>query len=273
LFLYDDSTRPWKTGDVLGKAEKDFIRTIVDRFEHHRNLIWCIAEEYQEAFSVEKAKNFAAEIRAADDHNHVIAIHKLNGLDFSEFADEPNIDQFAVQYNVSNADELHEGMVKAFRQARGKYNINMSEAAGFISGRDSRIKSWACAMAGAYVMILEMDIASTPKSDLEDCGRLVRFFESTNFNEMLPHDELRFAGTKYVLAHPGFSYIAYSPELQGEIGLKDMRRGTYEFRWFDCASGKEVRQTGVNVKAGSQSWEKPRGIGMEVAVYIRRIEK
>ncbi len=47
-------------------------------------------------------------------------------------------------------------------------------------------------------MILGMDIASTLKSDLEACGRLVRFFESTNFNEMSPHDELRFAGTKYV---------------------------------------------------------------------------
>jgi CubicO group peptidase (beta-lactamase class C family) len=272
LFFYDDSTRIWKTGDNVGKAERDFIHTIVNRFEHHKNLIWCIAEEYQEGLSVERAKNFAAEIRSADGHNHVIAIHKLNGLDFSEFADEPNIDQFAVQYNVSTADELHEGMVKAFRQAKGRYNINMSEAKGFISGRDSRIKSWACAMAGAHVMILDMDIASTPESDLEDCGRLVRFFESTNFNEMSPHDELAFAGTKYVLARPGFSYIAYSPDLQSEIGLKGMRAGDYEFRWFDCVSGKEVSQADVYVGPGERKWKKPAAIGKELAAYIRRIE-
>ncbi|MHC4241496.1 MAG: hypothetical protein ACYSU4_03765, partial [Planctomycetota bacterium] len=111
------------------------------------------------------------------------------------------------------------------------------------------------------------------KSDLEDCGRLVRFFETTNFNEMSPHDELAFAGTKYVLARPGFSYIAYAPDLQGEIGLKDMRRGTYEFRWFDCVTGKEARQAGVNIKAGNQSWKKPRRIGAELAVYIRLIVK
>jgi len=122
-------------------------------------------------------------------------------------------------------------------------------------------------------MILEMDIATTAKSDLEDCGKLVRFFESTNFNEMAPHDELKFAETKYVLALPGFSYIAYSPELQGKIGLKDMRPGTYEFRWFDCVAGKEVRQAEVKVEAGNQSWQKPDGIGRELAVYIRRIEK
>ena len=52
-----------------------------------------------------------------------------------------------------------------------------------------------------------------------------------------------------------------------------MRRGTYEFRWFDCVSGKEVKQAKVNVKAGDQSWKKPRRIGAELAVYIRRIEK
>jgi hypothetical protein len=218
-------------------------------------------------------KNIAAEIRAADDYDHVIAVHKLTGLDFSEFADAPNIDQFAIQYNVSNADALHEGMVSAFEQAKGRYNLNMSEAAEYGSRPEARKKSWACAMGGAYVMILEMDIATTAKSDLEDCGRLVRFFESTNFNEMSLHDELKFAGTKYVLALPGYSYIAYSPELRGEIGLRDMRPGTYEFRWFDCVIGNEVSQTKVNVAAGSQSWRKPGGIGGELAVYIRCIDK
>jgi hypothetical protein len=216
--------------------------------------------------------NIAAEIRAADDYDHVIAVHKLNGLDFSEFADEPGIDQFAIQYNQSSADALHNAMVSAFKQAKGRYNLNMSEAADYGPGQEGRKKSWACAMGGAYVMILEMDIATTAKSDLKDCGRLVRFFESTNFNEMSPHDELKFAGTKYILAQPGFSYITYSPELKGKIGLRDMRRGTYEFRWFDCVTGKEVRQAKVKVQAGDQSWKKPSGIGRELAVYIRRIE-
>jgi len=273
LFFYDDSARLWRTGDVVGDAERDFIHTLVTRFEHHRNLIWCIAEEYQEALSARRVENIAAEIRAADDYDHVIAVHKLSGLDFSEFADEPSIDQFAIQYNQSSADALHNGMVSAFKQAKGRYNLNMSEAADYGAGQDARKKSWACAMSGAYIMILDMDIATTAKSDLEDCGKLVRFFESTNFNEMSPHDELKFAGTKYVLAQPGFSYIAYSPELKGKIGLKDMRQGTFEFRWFDCVTGKEVRQAKLNVQAGDQSWEKPGGIGRELAVYIRRIEK
>jgi CubicO group peptidase (beta-lactamase class C family) len=271
FFLYDDSARIWNTGDEVCKEETDFIRTLVNRFEHHKNLMWCIAEEYEEALSVKRVKRIAAEIRAADNYDHPIAVHKHHGLDFAEFADEPNIDQFAIQYNVPTADALHEGLVKAWRQANGKYNLNMSEAADFGSGRELREKCWACAMGGAYVMILGMDIAGTPKSDLEDCGRLVRFFESTDFCEMSPHDELAYGGTKYVLARPGESYIAYAAKLRGKIGLKNLTAGTYQLRWFDCATGKEAIQENVQVADGQHTWPKPNDIGNELAVYIRRI--
>jgi hypothetical protein len=270
LFLYDDGVKIWRTGGRVGKEEKNFIDLLVNRFEHHKNLIWCIAEEYQEALSAERVKNIAAEIRAADDYNHAIAVHKLNGLDFSEFADEPNIDQFAIQYNVKTAGELHAGLVKAWKQAKGRYNLNMSEAADWGMGAESRKKCWGCAMAGAYVMILGMDIASTAKSDLDDCGRLVRFFESTDLQQMSPHDELALAGTQYVLAHQGGSYIAYASQLQGEIGLKNMQAGVYKFRWIDCATGSEVTKENVAVPTGDRSWDKPDRFGSELAVYIER---
>jgi CubicO group peptidase (beta-lactamase class C family) len=273
LFFYDDNARIWSTGDTVGTEERELIRTLVNRFEHHGNLIWCIAEEYQEKLSIERVKNIAAEIRAADDYDHAITVHKLNGLDFSEFADEPNIDQFAIQYNVKTAEELHAGVVKAWKQAQGKYSLTMSEAADYGAGEEARKKSWACAMGGAYVMILGMDIAATPRSNLEDCGRLVRFFESTDFNAMSPADELRFAGTQYVLARPGESYIACASQLRGEIGLRNMSPGVYKFRWFDCGTGKEVTQGKMSVPGGGQSWNKPSGIGNELAVYIKRIRQ
>ncbi|MHC4641339.1 MAG: hypothetical protein ACYS32_06815 [Planctomycetota bacterium] len=272
FFLYDDSARIWNTGDRVDKEERNFIHMLVNRFEHHKNLIWCVAEEYSEALSAKRVKNTAAVIRAADDYNHPIAVHKHSGLDFSEFADDSNIDQFAIQYNVPSADTLHEGMFRAWKQSGGRYNLNMSEAANYGSGEQARKKSWACAMGGAYVMILGMDIAVTAESDLSDCGHLVRFFESTNFYEMTPHDELKYGNTKYVLARPGISYIAYSPELRGEIGLKDMTEGMYEFHWFDCATGKQVSQTKVKVSDGNHTWSKPSAIGDELVVYIRRVE-
>jgi hypothetical protein len=121
------------------------------------------------------------------------------------------------------------------------------------------------------VMILGMDIATTAKKDLEDCGQLVRFFESTDFQQMSPHDELGFAGAQYVLAHPGRSCIAYASQLRGEIGLKNMQAGVYKYHWFDCATGSEVVKENVSVAGGNQSWDKPDNIGDELAVYVERI--
>ncbi|MFH1744458.1 MAG: DUF4038 domain-containing protein [bacterium] len=269
FFFYDDSSRVWNTGDKVENAEREYIHTLVNRFKHHKNLIWCVAEEYQEAFSPQRVSNIAAEIRAADEYGHVIAVHKHSGLSFADFADDPNIDQFAIQYNVDTASRLHDGMVTAWTTAGGKYNLNMSEASKHGTGTTCRKKNWACAMGGAYVMILKMDIANTPRSDLEDCGRLVHFFESTNFSEMAPHDELKHGGTEYILALPGDSYIAYASNLSGDIGLKDMTAGTYTLMWFDCATGKQITQTGVKVENGDRVWPKPSGIGNELAVYIQ----
>lgn len=269
FFFYDDSASIWNTGGLVGNAERRFIHGLVDRFKHHKNLIWCIAEEYQERLSVERVKTIAAEIRAVDDHRHAIAVHKLHGLDFSELADDPTIDQFAIQYNVPTAPELHAGLVQAWHDADGRYSLNMSEAAGHGTGREARLKNWACAMAGAYVMILEMDIETTPTADLEDCGRLVRFFESTRFNEVNPRDDLAYAETDYVLAKPSECYIAYASDCQGTIGIKNLQSGAYSLHWFDCVTGKIVTEE-HRIVDGDRSWKRPAGIGEEVAVYVER---
>jgi hypothetical protein len=270
FFVYDDSARIWNTGDTVGAEERSFLHGLVDRFQHHRHLIWCVAEEYEERYSAARVSRIAAEIRAADDYDHAIAVHKLNGLSFSELADDPYIDQFAIQHNVDTAEVLHSGVVGTFAAAAGRYNLNLAEAADYGTGAAARRKSWAIAMGGAYVMILGMDVAGTPVSDLKDCGRLVRFFESTDFYRMAPHDELAFGGTEYVLARPGDSYIAYASSLSGQMGLKQMTQGLYDLKWYDVATGAEVRQRRVAVAAGDRAWPTPPGIGTELALYVKR---
>jgi hypothetical protein len=119
LFIYDDSARIWNTGDTVGTEEQSFLETIVQRFSHHKHLVWCVAEEYQERFSMNRVSTMASVIRADDEHNHPVAVHKLNGLDYAEFADNPVIDQFAIQYNVVSAQALHDGVVSAWTNAGG----------------------------------------------------------------------------------------------------------------------------------------------------------
>jgi hypothetical protein len=271
FFLYDDSARLWNTGGDVGEPEREFIETLVNRFEHHGHLMWCIAEEYSEALSVERVKKIAALIKAADDYNHPVAVHQHHGLDFSEFADDPHIDQFAIQYNVKTAEELHAGVLQAWRDAKGRYSLNLSEAADWGTGAEARKKAWACAMGGAQVMVLRMDIATTPESDLRDCGNVVRFFEGLmDLCAMEPHDELAYGDTEYVLANPPDEYMVYTSHSTGQLGLKGMKAGAHDFRWLDCATGRQESQERVAVTGGDQTWKTPAGFGPEVAVYIRR---
>ncbi len=269
LFLYDDDALVWDTGDPVGDEETEFIRAMVARFKHHKHLVWCVAEEYAEKLSAERVRRIAALIRAEDDNRHPIAVHKNHGLDFAEFADDPNIDEFAIQYNVAIAEELHAGVVQARREAKGRYSVNLSEAANWGTGAESRRKCWACAMGGASVMVLGMDIASSASSDLKDSGRVVRFFQGVaDLPALEPHDELAYAGTQYVLAKPGESYVIYSSRAGEGVGLKNMKAGRYSFRWLDCVSGKTVVQESVSVAGAECAWARPEQIGEEAAVYI-----
>lgn len=272
LFIYDDSARVWNTGDEVGEAEAEFLRTLVNRFEHHRNLIWCVAEEYQERYSPARVSAIAATIAAADDHRHPIAVHKLHGLDFREFADDPHIDQFAIQWNVPTAEELHAGILKAWSDAAGRYNLNLAEAADFGTGADLRRKLWACAMAGAYVMVLGMDIASTPVADLEACGHLVRFMEATPLAELAPHDELARGDTEYVLAAPGRAWVAWSGRRSGAMGVGELPAGAVALTWLDCATGAIVVQPRVPCAGGDATWPAPEEIGSEAALYVELVE-
>lgn len=267
LFFFDDSASVWGGGHAVPDGERAFLEAMVNRFEHHKRLIWVIAEEYEERFSAQRASNMAAVIRAADDYQHPIAMHGLNGLNFSAFANDPNVDQFAIQYTGS-ASQFHSGMVSAWNDANGRYNLNMAEGHPDAFGADARERAWAVAMGGAYVMHLRWDIASTPVGDLEDCGNLVRFMETAHFDELEPRDDLAFAGTDYVLAKPGESYILYASSLAGELGVGDIDAGTYDLRWIDIASGTIVEESDVAVLGGDVTFATPGGVGSELAVWV-----
>ena len=269
FIFYDDGSEPWVTGDVVGSEERAFLRGLVEEFDHFKHLIWVVAEEYQERFTPSRVSAIAAEIRAADSRDHPIAVHKLNGLRFDEFADDRNLDQFAIQFHGADADDQHQGILVAYNDARGRYNLNMAEAPNWGTGEVARKKAWAVAMAGAYVMAFEMDIASTAAEDLSDLGRLRLFMESTGFQEMEPRDDLARNETLYLLANPGESYLAYAAEGKGALGIAELHAGRYTVRWLDIVSGAEVTSART-VKAGKRKFKRPRSIGAEAALYLVR---
>ena len=179
FFFYDDSARIWGSkGSGLTPEETTFISTLVDRFEHHKHLIWVVAEEYQEAWSKAEASALADLIKAADDNNHPVAVHQLTGLGF-DFPDDANIDQFAIQLNEDDTDRVNDDMVSAFNSANDRYNLNLAEPKGGLWGTGSlaRRNSWAAALGGAYVMHIDWDIVGTPISRLNECGYLRNLME------------------------------------------------------------------------------------------------
>jgi len=267
FFIYDDSADPWKTGNQVSAAEAEFVGQLVDRFADLPLLVWVVAEEYGEALTQARASGIAALIREHDPV-HAIAVHQNHGLGF-EFAGDPNVDQFAIQYNVGSAAELRAGVSQAFTAAAGAYNLNLSEAGDWGSGATHRDKSWASATAGAYVMVLGMDIAATPVGDLEACGHLVDLFEATpEFVNMAPHDDLALTPGSYVFADPGAAYLVYAPAAES-LGVAGLTPGSYALRWLDPATGAIVEAT-ADVAGTEASWARPPEIGSEVALAVVR---
>jgi hypothetical protein len=242
--------------------------------------VWCVMEEGQEVGAdwQRHISKIAEAIREADDHRHPIASHQLGGNVFFH-ADDPNIDQFAIQTKgdrVATRAPFHEWLVEAWRNAAGRYGLNMSEDMHHHQLCENgdragvRQRNWAAAMAGTYVMVFGIDGARTPAEWMQDCRRLQQFFESTDFYRMGNADELKHGETEFVLAAPGRSYIVYSTGAKTSLGLKRVPAGEYDLRWFDCVTGQRIEQIGMRLSSGDQSWPKPQGLGGEVALYLKR---
>ncbi len=272
LFLYDDSARVWNTGDRVGADERRFVERLVRRFRHHDNLIWVIAEEAEEAYSVRRCQAIADVIAAADRPGRIVANHHHSGIEFKSWAAGGRLSLFAMQLNVP-LDQVHRGALEALERASGRYGILYAEDTE-MEGADTEAARrflWAAAMAGAMPMLFGCDIASTPPELLRLFRIQQRFFEATDFHTMAPHDELAEYGTTWVLAYPGRSYIACSETGEGPIGIRSVPKGFYSADWTDTATGRRVAQRRISHAGGTLRLKRPTGIGASGVVWVRRV--
>jgi len=273
LFLYDDASRIWDTGDEVGPAERRFIQEMVGAFRHHRNLIWIVAEESEEAYSMERVQRIAGLIREADVPGRIIGNHHHSGTTFKAWRQDGALNHFAMQCNVPNA-EVHAHALEAWRKAKGRYHViysenTESEGADIESLRDYL---WASAMAGLMPMRLGIDIANTPPETLRLFRIQERFFIGTPFYRMSPHDELAGEGARWVLADPGHDYIVLAQPEAWFVQVQGLPAGTYRLKWVDCVSGNNLIQNGVVIQAGAHALNKPPLLGDHWAVALQRVE-
>ncbi len=224
FFFFDDS-------QPLPALWQDSVDRIVNRLKHHRLLVWSVAEEYSEALSSSDVAAVAARIKAADEFGHVVGVHELSSTSF-DFNSNPDLEMFLMQLPRQTPEEVHASVLSAWNNTQGLKILDMSEMEdhGKLDRGTVRKVNWAAIMAGASaVQVIWMGRASddpawNEQARYDDCARLEDFFEATNVNSMVPRDDLALAGSKWVLSDDS-SFIVYSPELSGDLGIKAMPEG------------------------------------------------
>jgi hypothetical protein len=112
----------------------------------------------------------------------------------------------------------------------------------------------------------------SPDADLNALGLIDNFFRAIpSLNSMVPRNDLKYGDTKFVLAVPGQSYVAYSDSASANLGVKGLTSGTYNLKWLDTVDGSTVVQNGVLVTTTtSRLFARPQSIQPEAALYIAK---
>jgi hypothetical protein len=294
--FYNDATdvemMGWKL-DMTGNLHPDeqrFITGIVERFKHHKNILWSIEESCNKLPRARTPhfKKIGAIIAEVDNHHHPIVQSFVtpedpegdfpkDGVTTDEYAGDPNIRVITwlhVRPNGKDYARQHAEYLRFAAMDRRRFVAMKNETFHHPrAGEQSRRYMWSCAMTGLHTLEAYHHAGGPKPSDdatLSDDGLLRRFMEQTEFHRMDSQDSLAAGSTKWVLAWPGESYIAYTYDYWGPMGLKALPPGVYDFLWFDTQTGFQVEQKAVAVSAGGAMWSKPANIGNEIALYLRQ---
>jgi len=295
LEFYNDATdvemMGWKLDSKgnLPPDEKRWIEGIVKEFKHHKNIMWGIEESCNKlpAARTPHFKKIGELIAKTDNHNHPIVQSFVvtndpegdfpqGGVTSDEYIGDPYVRVVTWLHVVPHKDDFekqHQEYLSHYKRDADKFVVAKNETYHHPRrGRSSRIYMWSCAMTGMHCLEAYHH-AGDPKHEktLADDGRINTFMEQTDFHKMKPRDDLASGSTKWVLANPGNSYIAYSYNCSGPMGIKGMTGGKYNLMWFDTVDGETVSQTGVSVSSGNVTWSKPDSMGSEVALYVTRL--
>jgi len=294
LEFYNDATdvemMGWKLDSAgnLPPDEKGWIEGIVKRFKHHKNILWGIEESCNKlpASRTPHFKKIGELIAQTDNYNHPIVQSFVvpndpegdfpaDGVTSDEYIGDAHIRVVTWLHVVPHGDdfeEQHQEYLRFYKRDASNFVVMKNETYHHPRrGHKSRKYMWSCAMTGMHCLEAYHHAGdASHENTLRDDGRINSFMEQTDFHRMKPRDDLAAGSTKWVLANPGNSYIAYTYNYTGPMGVKRMTAGAYDLKWFDTVDGDMVTQTGVSVSSGEATWTKPSSMGSEVALYIKR---
>ena len=283
LEFYNDATDVERMGwqlDANGNLHPDearFFTGIVNRFKGLKNIIWGLEESVNKLPRARTAhfKKLSALIAEVDNHHHPIVQSFVtpdtserdfgaDNITSDEYISDPNIHITTWLHVLPHGEDYeaqHQEYLKYSRINRDRLIVMKSETERFPRTRlQSRRYMWSCAMTGMHTPESGHDVVRRAAL-LPDDGVLRKFMEQTDFYAMRPQDDLAVGATKWVLANPGKSYIAYTYDCSGPMGLRGMTAGIYDFTWLDTVAGRSQSQAGVAVAAGDVTWNKPETLG------------
>jgi hypothetical protein len=292
LEFYNDATdvemMGWKLDEKgnLHPDEKRFFEGIVKRFKHHRNIIWGI-EESLNKLPGKWTPHFMklSELIAQTDNHHHPIVHSFVTPDTSEkdfHKDKVMSDEYIKDANIrlvtwlhvlphgNDYEAQHQAYLKYSRIDSDRFIVMKNETERFPRTEpQSRIYQWSCAMTGMHALEAGHDVLRR-QNLLNADGLIAKFMEQTDFYRMTSRDDLAMGSTRWVLANSGDSYIAYTYDYSGPMGIKNMTAGTYDLKWFDTVDGDMVTQADAAVSSGDVAWTRPDSVGNEIALYIKR---
>jgi hypothetical protein len=293
LEFFNDATDVERMGWTLGGEgnlhphERRWIEGVVQRFKHHRNIIWGIEESCNKLprDRTEHFKKIAQLIAETDNHNHPIVQSFVtlydpdgdphpDGVTSDDYVGDPHIGIVTWLHLLPHGEDVEAQHAEYLRHALldGPRFVVMKNETHYhrVDRTTSRRQAWACVLTGMHAMEAQHNATRANRRDrILDDGRIVTFMDQTDWITMKPRDDLATGSTKWVLANPGVSYIAYTYDYDGPMGVWRPTAGTFDLLWFDTATGQSVKQAGVPTPPGEAGWTKPDRLGSEIALYAR----
>lgn len=294
--FYNDATDVALMGwtlDARGNLHPDeerFVTGLVNRFKHRKNILWGIEESANKLHAARTPyfKKLAEVIARTDNHRHPI-VHSLvipddpegdfppGGVLSDAYYSDPFINMVTwlhLKPHGGDIDMQYREYLSYWKRDSAHFIVMKNETfwRPYLQ-RDplGRRYFWAGTMAGLHNLEAQVKAdraAHEPR--MRELGFIARFFEQTDFYRMKPSSELAAGSTRWVLANPGRSWIAYTENYAKPVAIKNLAPGRYDLLWLDTVDGKMESHDGVELSGSSPGFEKPASFGAEVAVYIRK---
>ncbi len=294
LEFYNDATdvelMGWRL-DAQGNLhpeEHRFVTGIVNRFKHRKNILWGLEESANKLPAVRTPhfRKMAEVIARTDNHHHPIVQSLVipndpeddfpqGGVLSDVYYGDPNIHAITWLHLVPHGDDLEMQYWEYHRYWRrdSPHFIVMKNETywrPYVQGEPlGRRYFWAAAMAGLHNLEAQIKAdraAHEPR--MREMGYIAGFLEQTDFHWMRPDRGLAAGSTRWVLAKPGVSWIAYSDSYGKPLGVKGLPPGRYDLLWLDTVNGRTARSESIAAPAEGM-FDKPAGFGDELALYIR----